>query len=123
VAQSGPIEPHFNEISNLAIATPTVSAGALLVNLIAIRCMVLTCPTAMPSQGITMKAYWVIDILKDIRQFSEKNGMVGLAEQLDDAIFVAASEIGLKLAGSGNIGGGTGNPRGATGTTADHEVH
>ena len=38
-----------------------------------------------------MKAYWVIDILKDIRQFSEKNGMVELAEQLDDAIFVAAT--------------------------------
>ena len=48
-----------------------------------------------------MKAYWVIDILKDIRQFSEKNGMVELAEQLDDAIFVAASEIG-KLAGCRN---------------------
>ena len=45
-----------------------------------------------------MKAYWVIDILKDIRQFSEKNGMVELAEQLDDAIFVAACEIGMKLA-------------------------
>ena len=45
-----------------------------------------------------MKAYWVIDILKDIRQFSEKNGMIELAEQLDDAIFVAASEIGVKLA-------------------------
>ena len=48
-----------------------------------------------------MKAYWVIDILKDIRQFSEKNGMLELAEQLDDAIFVAASEIGAKLDGAG----------------------
>jgi hypothetical protein len=74
-------------------------------------------------RGTSMKAYWVIDILKDIRQFSEKNGMVVLAEQLDDAIFVAASEIGMKLSGSGTVGGGTGIPRGATGTTADHEVH
>ena len=48
-----------------------------------------------------MKAYWVIDILKDIRQFSEKNGMVELAEQLDDAIFVAASEIGAEARGAG----------------------
>ena len=36
------------------------------------------------------------DILKDIRQFSEKNGMMVLAEQLDDAIFVAAHEIGVR---------------------------
>ena len=40
-----------------------------------------------------MKTNWVIDILKDIRQFSEKNGMVELAETLDDAIFV--DKIGL----------------------------
>ena len=69
-----------------------------------------------------MKAYWVIDILKDIRQFSEKNGMVELAEQLDDAIFVAASEIGMKLAAE-SIEFGTGKSRGAAGATADHEVH
>jgi hypothetical protein len=70
-----------------------------------------------------MKAYWVIDILKDIRQFSEKNGMLELAEQLDDAIFVAASEIGAKLdcAGIGDIA--TGKARGAAGTAADHELH
>ena len=46
-----------------------------------------------------MKADWVIDILKDIRQFSEKNGMLELAEQLDDAIFVAACEIGARIEG------------------------
>jgi hypothetical protein len=69
-----------------------------------------------------MKAYWVIDILKDIRQFSEKNGMVELAEQLDDAIFVAAREIGLKLA-SETVEVGTGRTRGALGAFADNEVH
>ena len=69
-----------------------------------------------------MKAYWVIDILKDIRQFSEKNGMVELAEQLDDAIFVAACEIGAKLAAD-SIEVGTGKSRGAAGAIADHEVH
>jgi hypothetical protein len=70
-----------------------------------------------------MKAYWVIDILKDIRQFSEKNGMVELAEQLDDAIFVAACEIGAKLEAADSIEIGTGKSRGAAGATADHEVH
>jgi hypothetical protein len=70
-----------------------------------------------------MKAYWVIDILKDIRQFSEKNGMVELAEQLDDAIFVAAGEIGMKLAGVGTVEVGTGAARGLAGAAADHEVH
>ena len=70
-----------------------------------------------------MKAYWVIDILKDIRQFSEKNGMVELAEQLDDAIFVAASEIGVKLAGPGSVDAGTGRARGVPRATADNEIN
>ena len=70
-----------------------------------------------------MKAYWVIDILKDIRQFSEKNGMVELAEQLDDAIFVAASEIGMKLTAAELVEVGTGKSRGLAGALADHEVH
>jgi hypothetical protein len=70
-----------------------------------------------------MKAYWVIDILKDIRQFSEKNGMVELAEQLDDAMFVAAREIGMKLAAADMVEVGTGRTRGAAGAFADHEVH
>jgi len=70
-----------------------------------------------------MKAYWVIDILKDIRQFSEKNGMMTLAEQLDDAIFVAASEISAKLAEAGTSDGGTGRSRSFSGAVADHEFH
>ena len=70
-----------------------------------------------------MKAYWVIDILKDIRQFSEKNGMVELAEQLDDAIFVAASEIGMKLAHGNRSRLEQAKPRGVAGAAADHEVH
>jgi hypothetical protein len=70
-----------------------------------------------------MKAYWVIDILKDIRQFSEKNGMVELAEQLDDAIFVAACEISAKMAGAGTATSAKGDTRGVTRAVADHEVH
>ena len=70
-----------------------------------------------------MKANWVIDILQDIRQFSEKNGMVELAEQLDDAIFVAASEIESQLAGAGTGGAGARTTRGGAGAAADNEVH
>jgi hypothetical protein len=69
-----------------------------------------------------MKADWVIDILKDIRQFSEKNGMLELAEQLDDAIFVAACEIGAALESSGTEIG-KGKFRRGSGAVADHEVH
>jgi hypothetical protein len=70
-----------------------------------------------------MKAYWVIDILKDIRQFSEKNGMAELAEQLDDAIFVAASEIGAKLCGAGTVDVAKGQARGVSGAAADNDVY
>lgn len=70
-----------------------------------------------------MKADWVIDILKDIRQFSEKNGMLELAEHLDDAIFVAASEIGARLDGAGPGRLATGSARSVSGATADNEVH
>lgn len=70
-----------------------------------------------------MKADWVIDILKDIRQFSEQNGMLVLAEQLDDAIFVAATEIGARVAESGTVKSVRGNPRGVTRAFADNEVH
>ncbi len=70
-----------------------------------------------------MSASWVIDILKDIRQFSEKKGMLELAEHLDDAIFVAAREIAARLdnAGSGDLG--SGKARSGSGPLADHEVH
>ena len=70
-----------------------------------------------------MKAYWVIDILKDIRQFSEKNGMLQLAEQLDDTMFIAACEIGARLDGEGTGDLGKGRARGGSGAAADHEVH
>ena len=69
-----------------------------------------------------MKAYWVIDILKDIRQFSEKNGMVELAEHLDDAIFVAATEIGAKLCSAGTVEVGKGQARGVSGAVTEHDL-
>jgi hypothetical protein len=70
-----------------------------------------------------MKADWVIDILKDIRQFSEKNGLMELAEQLDDAIFVAACEIGARVDGAGPGDVGKARVGSRSGALADHEVH
>lgn len=88
-------------------------------------CAAVVFPSSMiiiDAKGTAMKADWVIDILKDIRQFSEKNGMLELAEQLDDAIFVAACEIGAALDGSGTHIGHGGSKRGSR-AAADHEVH
>lgn len=70
-----------------------------------------------------MKADWVIDILKDIRQFSEKNGLLELAEQLDDAIFVAACEIGSRVDGVGPGDVAKARVGSGSGAVADHEVH
>lgn len=36
---------------------------------------------------------WMIDVLADLRKFAEKQSMLDLAEHLDDAILVAATEL------------------------------
>lgn len=36
---------------------------------------------------------WIIDVLADLRQYAIRNYHMRLAEQLDDAIVVAAAEI------------------------------
>lgn len=41
-----------------------------------------------------MNNEWVIEVLKDIRKFSAANQLNRLADQLDDAIIVASSEVG-----------------------------
>lgn len=40
-----------------------------------------------------MTEHWMIDVLADLRKFAEKNSMVKLTVQLDDAIHIAASEM------------------------------
>ena len=40
-----------------------------------------------------MSNEWMIDVLRDIRQVASRDAMLGLAEVLDDAIFVAAEEL------------------------------
>ncbi|MGG7564654.1 hypothetical protein ACQ5SO_00640 [Rhodovulum sp. DZ06] len=36
---------------------------------------------------------WIIDVLADLRQYALRNNYIALAEQLDDAIVVAAGEL------------------------------
>lgn len=39
---------------------------------------------------------WIIDVLSDLRTFAQQNDLPALAEHLDDAKVIAASEIALK---------------------------
>lgn len=41
---------------------------------------------------------WILDVLKDLKNFAATNGLAALAEQLDDTSLVAAAEIS-QLAG------------------------
>ena len=36
---------------------------------------------------------WIIDVLADLRQYALRHNYIALAEQLDDAIVVAAGEL------------------------------
>ncbi|MCX7888994.1 MAG: hypothetical protein N2422_04600 [Rhodobacteraceae bacterium] len=40
-----------------------------------------------------MQYDWIIDVLSDLKTFAQSNGLSALAEQLDDSILVAATEI------------------------------
>ena len=42
---------------------------------------------------------WIIDVLSDLRTFAEKNGLEGLALQLDNAQLMAALEIAANTEG------------------------
>ncbi|MCA8868163.1 MAG: hypothetical protein KDA67_05895 [Rhodobacteraceae bacterium] len=42
-----------------------------------------------------MSQEWMIDVLTDLKKFAQANGLMGLAEQLDDSILVAAAELKL----------------------------
>lgn len=40
-----------------------------------------------------MSQEWMIDVLTDLRKFAQQNGLMGLAEQLDETIHVAATDL------------------------------
>jgi hypothetical protein len=37
---------------------------------------------------------WILEVLNDMRSYSQKNGLPALAAQLDEVLRVATSEIG-----------------------------
>jgi len=43
---------------------------------------------------------WILDVLADLKAFASQNGLVALAEQLDDTAIVAACEL-VSSKGSG----------------------
>ena len=40
-----------------------------------------------------MSQDWMIDVLSDLKKFAQQNGLVALAEQLDDTILLATAEL------------------------------
>lgn len=51
-----------------------------------------------------MSQQWMIDVLTDMKKFAHQNGLMGLAEQLDDTILIAASELKLNELEAAGIG-------------------
>lgn len=43
---------------------------------------------------------WIIDVLADLRQYALRHNYIALAEQLDDAIVVAAGELIIEADGA-----------------------
>jgi hypothetical protein len=44
-----------------------------------------------------MSDNWMIEVLADLRNFAKNNSMAKLAEQLDDTIHIAASELAPQM--------------------------
>lgn len=40
-----------------------------------------------------MRQDWVFDVLADLRSFAVQNGMIKLADQLEDTMIIAAADI------------------------------
>jgi len=52
-----------------------------------------------------MTQEWMIDVLTDLKNFAQTNGLMALAEQLDDSILVAVSELKLNTQDTVTVGG------------------
>lgn len=48
-----------------------------------------------------MRHEWILDVLRDLREYAQQNGMFALAQQAESALHVAMIEV----AGSGPGGG------------------
>lgn len=61
-----------------------------------------------------MSKEWIIDVLGDVRSFAAANGMPTLAQELEEAIAVAATEIAQVPTGqAGRYGAKTGGHAGS----------
>ncbi|MCB1339757.1 MAG: hypothetical protein KDK24_01565 [Pseudooceanicola sp.] len=62
-----------------------------------------------------MQCDWILDVLADLKSFAKANGLVALAEQLDDTTLVAAAEIasraGMARQANGELGQSGPDPR------------
>ncbi len=65
---------------------------------------------------------WMIDVLTDLRKFATKQAMPELAEHLDDAILVAATELRAIEAGQNILGPDEYQSRDLSGTLADNGI-
>lgn len=52
-----------------------------------------------------MRNVWILDVLADLKSFARNNDMGALAEQLDDAMLVAAGEIASSGRGDTRLAG------------------
>lgn len=59
-----------------------------------------------------MQYEWILDVLTDLKAFAKSNGLIFLAEQLDDTALVAAAEIAQI---DGEISGGLAADAGTAG--------
>jgi len=48
-----------------------------------------------------MQNNWILDVLADLKTFAQANGMVALAEQLDDTALIAAADLASFKEGTG----------------------
>lgn len=55
-----------------------------------------------------MSQEWMIDVLTDLKDFARRNGLMGLAEQLDDTILVAVTELRCRANGPAGSDGHAG---------------
>jgi len=53
-----------------------------------------------------MSQNWILDVLADLKSFALRNDLTALAEQLDDTIMIAATEIASKEGGASGAGHG-----------------
>lgn len=58
---------------------------------------------------------WIIDVLGDLRAFASDNDMPTLADQIDEALAVAAVEIAQDGVGTKRAGGHVGTDRSLSG--------